>query len=193
MLSPIDLATVGHNASIRRHPKPGAPKPSDACGKHHVANLPDHVVVSRITESSIVNKPVRHVPRSCPSSDGLRRVPMSDVAMKVRVANRLEKYNLAVVRRVWVGLKPTDGRFQLRSSPRVRRAMFSEPLLAHPAKIGRVHATRPPHPGDEHERDRHDDDTDEQHVVLAVIGSAWRMTIVALAKVAVCALMHMGW
>ena len=150
-MSPIDLATVGHNASIRRHLKhrattglprldamkfllhrvyqePGAPKPSDACGKHHVANLPDHVVVSRITESSIVNEPVRHVPRSCPSSDGLRRVPMSHVAMKVRVANRLEKYNLAVVRRVWVGLKPTDGRFQLlniRRHPRVTEKLVS--------------------------------------------------------------------
>ena len=151
MLSPIDLAAVGHNASIRRHlthrsttgllrldamkfllhrvlPRARCAEASDACGKHHVANLPDHVVVSRITESSIVNKPVRHPPRSCPSSDGLRRVPMSHVAMKVGVANRLEKYNLAIVRRVWVGLKPTDGRFQLlniRGHPRVTEQLVS--------------------------------------------------------------------
>ena len=52
--------------------------------------------------------------------------------------------------------------------PCVRRAMFSEPLLAHPAEIGGVHPTWQPHPGDDGDRDPdHDDPDDEQHMVLA--------------------------
>jgi hypothetical protein len=48
--------------------------------------------------------------------------------MKVRVADRLEKYDLTVVRRVWFGLKPTDGGFQLlniRCHPRVTEKLVS--------------------------------------------------------------------
>jgi hypothetical protein len=46
----------------------------------------------------------------------------------------------------------------------VRRAVFSEPVLAHPAEIGGVDATWHAQPGDEAERDQHDGDTDdEQH------------------------------
>jgi hypothetical protein len=46
--------------------------------------------------------------------------------------------------------------------------MFSEPLLAHPAKIGGVDATWHTHPGNDDDRDQHDDDADnEQHLVLA--------------------------
>ena len=52
--------------------------------------------------------------------------------------------------------------------------MFSEPLLAHPAEIGGVHATWHPHPGDDADRDQHDSDADdEQHMVLAGFRSAY--------------------
>lgn len=47
--------------------------------------------------------------------------------------------------------------------------MFGEPLLAHPAERGGVHASRHPHSWDQHDRDQHDDDTDgEQHMVLRI-------------------------
>lgn len=82
---------------------------SDACGKHHVANVPDQLAVWGVTESPVMNELSAHLARSCPSSDGLRRAPMSHVAMKVLVANHLKKRNMAVVRHVWVGLKPADG------------------------------------------------------------------------------------
>jgi hypothetical protein len=46
--------------------------------------------------------------------------------------------------------------------------MFSEPLLAHPAEIGGVHATQHSHPADDDGRDQHDDaGENEQRVVLA--------------------------
>ena len=48
--------------------------------------------------------------------------------------------------------------------------MFSEPLLAHPAEIGGVHASWHPHTGDHDDRDQHHDDADdEQHVVFAAV------------------------
>lgn len=73
---------------------------------------------------------------------------------------------------------------------RVRRAMFSEPLLAYPAEIGGVDATWHPHPGDDDDRhQRHDDADDEQHMVVAA-KSGRRIAIVTRAKAAVCALMH---
>lgn len=51
--------------------------------------------------------------------------------------------------------------------------MFGEPLLAHPAKIGGVHAAWHPYPGDDDDRDQRDDDADdEQHLVLAAFTSA---------------------
>ncbi len=50
----------------------------------------------------------------------------------------------------------------------VRRAVFGEPLLAHPAERRGVQAARQPHFWDGHDRDQHDDDTKgKQHVVLA--------------------------
>ena len=53
----------------------------------------------------------------------------------------------------------------------MRRAMFSEPLLAHPAEIGGVHATRHPHPRDDADRDQHDADADEEeHMVVPQSG-----------------------
>jgi hypothetical protein len=65
--------------------------------------------------------------RSCPSSDGLRRVPMSDVAMKLPVTHDIEKYNLAIVRHVRVRLKAADGRFQILNirHPRVTEKLVS--------------------------------------------------------------------
>src|SRR4030095_11706869 len=102
--------------------------PSDACGKHHVANVADHLVVWRVTESPVMNEPIGHMAGSCPSSDGLRRMPMSHVAMKVLVANHLKKRNLAVVRHVWVGPKAADGRFQpldVRRLPRTTEKLVS--------------------------------------------------------------------
>src|SRR4030095_11126675 len=49
----------------------------------------------------------------------------------------------------------------------MRRAMFGQPSLAHPAEMGGVLATWHPHSWDHHGRDQHDDTDDEQHVVLA--------------------------
>jgi hypothetical protein len=45
--------------------------------------------------------------------------------------------------------------------------MFGEPLLAHPTECASVHATWHPHSGEDHNRDQHDDDADDQqHMVL---------------------------
>ena len=52
-----------------------------------MSRMPDHVVVWRAPESPIVYEPIGHMAWSCPSSDGLRRVPMSHVAMKVSVTS----------------------------------------------------------------------------------------------------------
>ena len=47
--------------------------------------------------------------------------------------------------------------------------MFGEPLLAHPAERGGVHATRHSHSWDHHDPGQRDDDTDgEQHMVLRI-------------------------
>jgi hypothetical protein len=55
----------------------------------------------------------------------------------------------------------------------MRRAVFGEPLLAHPAEIGGVHATWHPHPSDDDDRDQSDDDADdEQHMGRAAFSSA---------------------
>ena len=55
----------------------------------------------------------------------------------------------------------------------MRRPMFGEPLIAHPAEIGGAHATWHPHPGDDDDRDQRDDDADdEQHLALAAFRSA---------------------
>ena len=46
--------------------------------------------------------------------------------------------------------------------------MFGEPLLAHPAEIGGVHATRHTHPENYDDRHQHHDEADdEQHMVAA--------------------------
>ena len=59
--------------------------------------------------------------------------------------------------------------------PCVRRAMFSEPLLAHPAAIGGVDATWHTHSGNDDGRDqRHDEADDEQHMVVAANQAAYR-------------------
>ena len=47
--------------------------------------------------------------------------------------------------------------------------MCGEPCLAHPAEIGAVGATSHPDPCGHRGRDENDDDTDKQHMVLAVI------------------------
>ena len=52
---------------------------------------------------------------------------------------------------------------------RLRGPMCGEPCLAHPAEIGAVDVTSHPHPCDHRGRDENDDDTDKQHMVLAVI------------------------
>jgi len=49
----------------------------------------------------------------------------------------------------------------------VRRAMFSEPLLAYPAETTGVHATWYPHPRDDADGDQHDTDADDkEHMVV---------------------------
>jgi hypothetical protein len=53
---------------------------------------------------------------------------------------------------------------------RVRRAMFSEPLLAHPTETGGADAARHPHPREDADRDQHDGGAnDEEHMVVAAI------------------------
>ena len=69
--------------------------------------------------------------------------------------------------------------------------MFSEPLLAHPAKIGGVRPTWHSHPGNDHDRDqRYDDPDDEQHVVRRI--QVGVLAIVTRGEITVCALVHMG-
>src|SRR5687767_15559479 len=101
---------------------------SDPCGKNHVPDVADDLLLCCPTEPSIMNKPVGHMPRPCPSIDGPRRVPMSHVAMKVLVANHFKERNLAAIRHVWVDLEPSDGRLQLLNSrrpPRVAEKVVS--------------------------------------------------------------------
>jgi hypothetical protein len=98
---------------IRSHP----------CRTNHFANLAKHVVLGRTAESSVVDEPIRHLARSGPSTGGLRRVPMRHVAMKVLVANDLEKHDLAVVRSVPIGLEAANGPFQVLN---VRRPRITE-------------------------------------------------------------------
>src|SRR5687767_2292948 len=50
---------------------------------------------------------------SGPPTEGLRRVPMRHVAVKVLVATDLEQHNLAVVRHAPIGLEAANGRFQI--------------------------------------------------------------------------------
>jgi hypothetical protein len=75
--------------------------------------VPDDVVVWRITEAPIMNEPIGHMARSCPSSDGLRRVPMSHVAMKVSVTSDLEEHHLAAICHDRVGVEAADCRFKV--------------------------------------------------------------------------------
>jgi hypothetical protein len=42
--------------------------------------------------------------------------------------------------------------------------MFSEPLLAHAAEISGVHATWQSHPGDDDDRDQHNDDAENEQL-----------------------------
>jgi hypothetical protein len=57
----------------------------------------------------------------------------------------------------------------------VRRAVFGEPLLAHPAELAGVNATWHPHPTDEAARDQDDTDADtdddEEHMLSPQSGS----------------------
>ena len=70
----------------------------------------------------------------------------------------------------------------------MRRAMFGEPLLAHPAEIGGVHAAWQPHPGDDDDRDqRHHKADDQQHMVAAQSGGT---AILTRGRLTVCALVH---
>jgi hypothetical protein len=49
----------------------------------------------------------------------------------------------------------------------VRRPLFGEPLIAHPAPCARVHATWHPHSANDYNRDQHDNYADnQQHMVL---------------------------
>ena len=86
----------------------------------------------------------------------------------------------------------TQNRDRLERLRCVRRAMFDEPLLAHPAETGGVYATWHPHSPDDADRDQHDDDADnEQHLVLA--GNhvfSRRIAILACLQTTVCALVH---
>jgi hypothetical protein len=71
----------------------------------------------------------------------------------------------------------------------MRRAMFSEPLLAHPAETRGVDAGWHTHPGDDDDRDQHDDEPDdEQHGWRRKSGR--RIAIVTRHKLSVCALVH---
>ena len=71
----------------------------------------------------------------------------------------------------------------------MRRAMFGEPLLAHPAEIDGAHATWHPHPGDDDDRDQRDDNADdEQHMVLTAFSAA--QTILTRGTATVCAVVH---
>ena len=49
----------------------------------------------------------------------------------------------------------------------MRRPLFGEPLIAHPAPCARVHATWHPHSANDYNRDQHDNYADnQQHMVL---------------------------
>ena len=66
----------------------------------------------RVTESPIMNEPIGHVARSGPSREGLRRVPMSHVAVKVFVTGNLEKRHVTDGCHTRVRLEAGDGPFQ---------------------------------------------------------------------------------
>jgi hypothetical protein len=66
--------------------------------------------------------------------------------------------------------------------------MFSEPLLAHPAEIGGVHATWHSYPADDDDRTQHDDDADAEQHGFSHFGR--HITILTRGKVTVCALVH---
>ena len=69
--------------------------------------------------------------------------------------------------------------------------MFGEPLLAHPAEIGGVHATWHPHPRDDADRDQHDaDPDDEEHMVVRPPAIGRRTAILTCGQLTVCALGH---
>jgi hypothetical protein len=56
----------------------------------------------------------------------------------------------------------------------VRRAMFSEPLLTHPAETGGGEAVGHPHLRDDGDRDQHEAyGDDEEHMVVAAMCSAY--------------------
>jgi len=68
--------------------------------------------------------------------------------------------------------------------------MFSKPLRAHPAEVGRFHAAWHPHPRDDaDDRDQHDAGADdkEEHRVVAAIS---RIAILTRGQLTVCALVH---
>ena len=70
--------------------------------------------------------------------------------------------------------------------------MFGEPLLAHRAEIGGVHASGCQHSWDSHNRDQHDDDAnDEQHRGFAVIRPSLSVErSLHLLRSTVCAVVH---
>jgi len=75
----------------------------------------------------------------------------------------------------------------------MRPALFREPLLAQPAEVGGVHASRYSYPRDDDDREQHDDDAgSEQHKVLAAVGFFRRRAILTRGGWAVCALLHRG-
>ncbi len=66
--------------------------------------------------------------------------------------------------------------------------MFSEPLLAHPAEIGGVHAAWHPHPRDDADRDQNEADTDEEEHM--VVPQERPIAILTRGQLSVCALVH---
>jgi hypothetical protein len=71
----------------------------------------------------------------------------------------------------------------------VRRAMFSEPSLAHPVEVGGVHPTWHPHPGDYADRDQQDGEADDkQHGCRR--NQVGVLAILTRGKVTVCALVN---
>lgn len=90
-------------------------------GTHHVTNMPDDVLLWRISESPVVNKPIEHVAGPRPSSDGLGRVPVRHIAMQVLVAYDLEQRNLAGIHHALAGGEATDRQLQLLNIRRPRR------------------------------------------------------------------------
>src|SRR3954471_6567147 len=72
----------------------------------------------------------------------------------------------------------------------MRRAMFSEPLLAHPAETRRVRATEHPHPGNDDDPDQCGNKADKKQHRDPRVEVSPRMTMLTRGPGTVCAFMH---